>query len=402
MFLQWAVPGALLPLYSVRLKNLGFGEMDVAACCATQAVASVVSSLVAGQAADRWLSAEKVMATCALLAGLDLWLLAGLRQPLAVFAATLFFWMVTGPMLLLGTTIAFAHLREPEKQFGGVRLWGTVGWVAVGWLVSGWLAGPGWAGAVLRVLRPELPRPTMDDTFRLGGLAAFLLAGYTLSLPRTPPQKAGPGRGLLAPWEALKMLRGGPLATYCACVLGACVTFSFTNQSTPLLLEELGLRRHWLMRTLTLAQTTEVAFLAVLPAVLPRLGVRGTMLLGLLAWLGVMCVLAVGKPLGLVVASLGLNGLYVTGFMITGQMYLNSLAGSGLRASMQGLFSFVNGLGLLAGNLLAGWLRRWTHGELPPTFAVGACITVVLLVLFVAGFRHRSDESRACEGQGAA
>ena len=39
--------------------------------------------------------------------------------------------------------------------------------------------------------------------------------------------------------------------------------------------------------------------------------------------------------------------------------------------------------------LLAGWLRQLTRGELPPTFAVGAAITLALLILFVAGFRQR-------------
>ena len=390
MFLQWAVPGSLLPLYSVRLNALGFGEMATALCCATQAVAAVASSLIAGQVADRWMSAEKVMTVCAALAGADLWLLAELRQPLPLFLATLFFWMITGPMLLMGTTIAFAHLERPEKDFGAVRLWGTLGWVAIGWLVSCWLACPDWLHAWLVWLRPTEPRPVMADAFRLGGVTAFVLAGYTLTLPPTPPQTSPAKRGgPLAPLEAIKLLRGGTFATYCACVLGACITFSFTTQTTPLLLQQLGIERHWLMRTLTLAQSTEVLCLALLPAILFRFGVRGTMLLGLLAWLCAMCVLAIGRPVELVVASLGLNGLYVTGFLITGQVYANNLAGVGLRASVQGLFSFVNGLGLLAGNLLAGWLRRWTQGELPPTFAVGAAITAVLLILFVAGFRHR-------------
>jgi predicted MFS family arabinose efflux permease len=389
MFLQWAVPGSLLPLYSVHLKNLGFSEMAIASCCAAQAVAAVVSSLVAGQVADRWLSAEKAMACCAILAGLDLWLIAELHELVPMFLATLFFWMVTGPMLILGTTISFAHLDKPEQQFGSVRLWGTIGWVAICWLVGFWLASPDWLSAGQTWLRPWAPRPMMVDSFRMGGAIAFLLAGYTLTLPATPPgRKVAPGE-TVAPLEAIKLLRGGTFATYCACVLGACITFSFTTQTTPLLLQELGIERHWLTPAMTVAQSSEVLCLALLPGLLLRLGLRGTMLLGLGAWLCAMCVLAVGRPVELVVASLGLNGLYVTGFLIAGQVYLNSQGGEALRASVQGLFSFVNGLGLLAGNLLAGWLRDATEGELPVTFAVGAGITVALLILFVAGFRYR-------------
>ena len=350
MFLQWAVPGSLLPLYSVRLKTLGFSEMAVALCCATQAVAAV--AVVAPRRSDRR-PLDVRRESHGRLRRPGRRRSVGARrmdQPVPMFLATLVFWMVTGPMMLLGTTIAFAHLDRPEKQFGSVRLWGTIGWVAMGWLVSCWLANPEWVGGCLAWLRPPCPGRCIADGFRLGGVAAFLLAGYTFILPHTPPCKpVGKAGETAAPLEAIKLLRGGAFATYCACVLGACITFSFTTQTTPLLLQELGIERQWLMRTLTLAQTTEVLFLALLPAVLLRLGVRGTMLLGLAAWLCAMCVLAVGRPVELVVASLGLNGLYVTGFLITGQMYANSLAGVGLRASVQGLFSFVNGLGLLAG-----------------------------------------------------
>jgi MFS family permease len=395
MFLQWVVPGSLLPLYSVRLHALGFSEMATAVCCATQAVASVLSSLIVGQVADRWLSAEKAMAICAALAGLDLFVLAELTGPIEVFLATLIFWMLTGPLLLLGTTVAFTHLPRPETQFGGVRLWGTVGWAFISLLVGYVLAKPTWLALCLGWLRPGAPEPSIADGFRLGGFFSLLLAGYTFTLPRTPPKKPAPQHARhAAPLEAIKLLRGGSFAIYCACMLGACITFPFTTQTTPLLLQGLGIEKHWLTPTMSLSQMTEILSMAILPGILLRLGLRGTMLLGLGAWLAAMCVLAVGRPVELVIASLGLNGLYVTGFLIAGQVYVNSQAGGDLKASVQGLFTFVNGLGTLAGNLLAGWLRG-ARGELPFTFAVGAAITTALLLVFVAGFRYREASSAA-------
>jgi hypothetical protein len=68
-------------------------------------------------------------------------------------------------------------------------------------------------------------------------------------------------------------------------------------------------------------------------------------------------------------------------------VFANAQAEDDLRASVQGLLSCVNGMGLLIGNLLAGWLRWLMDGELPPTFTVGASLTTCLLVLFVIGFR---------------
>src|SRR5262249_39167552 len=186
---------------------------------------------------------------------------------------------------------------------------------------------------------------------------AFTLAVYGLTLPYTPPRQPTDPSKRFAPLEAIQLLKHAPFAIYCICLLGTAITFQFTTQSTPLLLDHLGVSREWLTPTMTVAQTTEVASLAVLPVLLLRLGVRGIMLLGLGAWFAAMCILAVGRPLELVVASQVLNGLFVTGFLIAGQVYVNTLADDDFRASVQGLFTCINGLGGLTGHLLAGWLR---------------------------------------------
>jgi MFS family permease len=389
MFLQWAVPGTVLPLYSLRLaSDLGFDPLQTGACCATQAVAAVCASLLAGQVADRWFSAERTLAVCAFLAGLDLWVLAELTTLPGVFLATLLFWLLCGPLLMLGTTVGFAHLPFPEKQFSGVRLWGTVGWMSAVLLAGCWLSGPPWLTAALAWVRPHDPRPERADAFRLGGVLALVLAGYALTLPRTPPTRPVGAANLLAPLAAMKLLRGGPFATYSLCMLGACITMPFTTQNTPLLLEQLGVPRAWLGPLQTPAQVTEVLALALLPVLLLRLGLRGTMLLGLGAWVVSLSVLALGRPVELVVASQVLNGLFIAGFMVAGQVFVNGQAAGDLRASAQGLFTFVNGVGLLIGNLLAGGLRAWAGARLADTFAVAAVFTGVLLVVFVLGFWH--------------
>jgi predicted MFS family arabinose efflux permease len=393
LFLQYAVPGAMLPLYSVRLTDLGFSELATALCCATQAMAVVGSSLAAGQLADRYFSAERTLAACALLAALDLWVLAEMAEPVGVFLATFFFWLVAGPLVLLGTTIALAHLQDPNKQFGPIRMWGTVGWLAIGWVVGAWLTSPVWGAALPEWLHPGLRAPELADGMRIGGLAALVLAGFTLLLPPTAPRKSA--AHALAPLRALGLLRDRSFAVYCACVLGSSICFPFTTQSTPLLLKKLGVTGAWLGPTQTVSQTTEIILLGLLPALLLRLGVRRTMVLGLAAWMVAMTILAVGRPLELVVASMTLNGLYVSGFLVAGQVYLNTRADDGMRASVQGLFSCCNGLGLLLGHLGAGWLRHRADGDLSLTFGVGAVLTTTLLVIFLIGFHPTITADRA-------
>jgi hypothetical protein len=387
MFLQYAIQGAVLPLYSARLHRLGFSEMELAACCASQAVALLVASVIAAHAADRWFSAERCLAFCALLAGVDLWLLAGLTTFAAIFAATLVFWLLSSPIVLLGTSICFAHLRNPDQEFGAIRLWGTVGWMAASWMLGYWFDNPGWACVLLGQVRPAMPCSEWPDLFRLGSLLAFVLAGFALLLPRTPPRPVP--RGGVAPLAALGRLRGGSFTVYSACMLGVFITLPFSTQGVPLLLGKLGVSQAWLPRALTLAQATEVICLALLPLLLLRLGLRGTMLLGLGAWTLALAILALGKPVGLVVGSLGFNGLCISGFVVAGQVFLNQYAGGDLRASVQSLYSLLSGAGMLIGNLLVGWLRRCAQGELPLAYTVGATLTGCLLFVFLLGFRER-------------
>jgi MFS family permease len=373
MFLQYAAPGAVWPMYSKRLEQLHFTPEETAACCATQALATVLAPLIVGHVADRWVAAERCLAVCSLLAGVDLLVLAELHSFAAVFAASLVLWLLIGPTLVLGTAICFTHLPHPERQFGPVRMWGTVSWMAANWVLAVclWVQGS---------------RQDLSVAFRLGAAVALALAVFALGLPHTPPLRRGGGP---APLAALRLLHGVPFVIFGLCLLGFCVTFSFSSQCTPLLLDRLGMAVDETAATLTLAQLSEVLTLALLPMFLLRLGLRGTMILGLGAWTSALWLLAVGRPLGLVVGSLPFNGLCIGGFLVAGQMFVNRTAGSGLRASAQALVTFVNGAGQFAGHLLVGQLRGPNGENFARVFLVGAVLTSVLFVLFLAAFRDR-------------
>ncbi len=390
MFLQYAPAGAVLPLYSTYLQEqLRFSSMGIAVCCATQAVAMLCAALVAGHIADRWMPAERLLGLCALIAGLDLWLLAEQDQPIPVFFGTLLYWLLTGPIWMLGATIGFAHLKHPERQYGPVRMWGTIGWIASAWTVGFWFQNPDWLCGVVGWLRPDLPISERADLFRIGGLMSFLLMVYTLTLPHTPPRPSHDGR--LAPLAALQLLHGRQFFVYALCFLGVCITFPFGTQGSPLLLRKLDTNEAYLPAILTIAQATEVICLGLLPLLLRWLGVRGTVLVGLIALTAALAVQALFASRTLVAGSLGFYGLVIACVFVAGQVFVNSRVHDGLRASVQSLLTFINGLGLLLGNLLFGALRRWAGGELQPPFAVGAILMSLLVVVFVFGFEGRRE-----------
>ena len=85
--------------------------------------------------------------------------------------------------------------------------------------------------------------------------------------------------------------------------------------------------------------------------------------------------------------SLGLHGVFISCFIVAGQLYINRLAQDDMRASAQGVMQLVNGLGLLTGHLLVGWLRGVVGTNYPAAFLPGAIVAGVVLFVFAVGFR---------------
>jgi hypothetical protein len=40
------------------------------------------------------------------------------------------------PTLALVNSVAFAQMQDPSKQFGKIRVWGTIGWIVAGLAIS--------------------------------------------------------------------------------------------------------------------------------------------------------------------------------------------------------------------------------------------------------------------------
>jgi predicted MFS family arabinose efflux permease len=174
--------------------------------------------------------------------------------------------------------------------------------------------------------------------------------------------------------------------------MGLCLTLSFAVQGMPLLFARLGVPDPWIPVAMTVSQSTELVTLFLLPMLLLRLEMRGTMLLGFVAWLAGLAVFALGGPLPLVLVMLGSWGMMICCYIVAGQVFVNSRARGDIRASAQALVTCANAAGQVAGNLLAGWIRSLSGGELGPMFAVAAGIVAALLVVFLIGFRPASEK----------
>ena len=113
-------------------------------------------------------------------------------------------------------------------------------------------------------------------------------------------------------------------------------------------------------------------------------------MLGAGAWATSASVQTVGTPAGLVIACLCLNGLYISCYIVAGQVCVNREAGDDFRASAQALISFSGGVGQVVGYLLSGAVRHAAGGAFRPTFAVAAALAWLAVAILFAGWPQES------------
>jgi MFS family permease len=374
ILIAFAIMGAWVPVFTLHLKQLGFSPEATAWASAGNAIAAMLAPLLWGQVADRWLAMQRCISLCALATGIGLLTLAELCDPFTVILASLAMWYFLIPTIGLSTSLIFRQLDHPEREYGKIRMWGTVGWVAASWCLTLWFNVSEW-------LTGSAAARDLADSLRLGGLAALLLAAYAWT-----PARAWYARWADAPLTAMYLFRDRSFAVYSVCMFGLNVTLAFSIQLNPLLFAGLGVSAEQLPLCLTIAQSTEVLFLYLLPLLLLRFGTKPIMVLGGFSWTVGMASLAIGAPLWLTLGSLVTHGVFICCFFIAGQVFVNRQASHDIRASAQGLLLLISGSGLLLGHLLVGWIRAETDDNYRVAYVIAAGVTAALMGLFVACF----------------
>ena len=308
------------------------------------------------------------------------------------------------PTISITNSIAFANMPS-SKDFGFVRLWGTIGWIAVAWpfvfILVDW-KGVGsigdmgfvtWLKDALRRFDPS--SGTTAYTFTAAGVASLLLAAFSLVLPHTPPKKSGEP---LAWLEALKLLRHPfILVLFFVTFLDAAVHQFFFYWSATFLKVGVKIPGNWVMPVMSIGQVAEIVTMAFLALVLKNLGWRFTMVVGILGHAARFAVFAFAQQLPEELrqpAAIGVNvlhGICYAFFFATVYIFIDEYFPKDARTSAQGLFNMlILGLGPIASNFVSGRLGEFFAPEgSPPDFQsiflvplATALVAATLLLLF--------------------
>src|SRR5215203_1656577 len=373
MVLEFFIWGAWYPLIFGYLPSLGFtpGEQSWILSCFP--VAAIVGMFFSNQFADRNFAAERFLSVSHLIGGVAMLSLAWTRSFWPFFGAMLVHCLLYVPTISITNSIAFTHMKDAQKEFGIVRMGGTIGWVLAAWPMTFILVDwdrvnaaqttgfVNWMGTVLGsgLTGPALQAGTRW-TFVVAGIASLLLAVFSLSLPHTPPKPATTSANKFAWLEALRLL-SAPfiLVLWLVTFVDATVHNLFFNWTgtflgTDVAAGGVGIPGNWIMPVMSIGQVAEILTMAILGMTLKRLGWRTTMIIGILGHAARFAVFAFfPENQALVILINIVHGVAYAFFFATVYIFVDEFFPKDVRASAQGLFNLmILGFGPLVANVL--------------------------------------------------
>ena len=377
MVLEFFIWGAWLPLIFGYLPSLGFNAGQQSLILNAFPVAAIVGMFFSNQFADRNFAGEKFLAFSHLVGGLAILGCGFVKGFWPFFGLMLVHCLLYVPTISITNAIAFANMKDPQKEFGMVRMGGTIGWILAAWpftfILVDWAkvdaAKPdgivAWVGAVLaNGLSGQPLQDATKWTFVVAGLASLILAAFSLTLPHTPAKPAAKGEDMA--WLSAVKLLSHPfvlvlwLVTFVDSFVHNCY---FNWAGTFLGSKSVGIAGNWIMPVMSIGQIAEILTMFVLGATLKKLGWRTTMVLGVLGHavrFGVWAFLPSAQ--GLIIFIQVMHGICYAFFFATVYIFVDEHFPKDIRSSAQGLFNLmILGIGALVANSICPTLIQGTY-----------------------------------------
>ncbi len=378
MALQFFIWGAWLPLVFGYLPSLGFTPLEQSLILSAFPVASIVGMFFSNQWADRSGSPERVLAVSHLIGGLAILGCGFTRSFWPFFGLMLVHCLLYVPTISITNSIAFANLQNAGRQFGLVRMGGTVGWILAAWpftfVFVNWAAVDAaapqgfvnWLGTALaNPLTGDAAKAAASSTFVVAGIASLVLAAFSLALPKAPAVTQ-PSAGRTAWAEAFALLRHPFFVVlWLVTLVDSFVHNAYFNWTgvflgTPAEAGGVGIAANWIAPVMSIGQVAEIVTMLVLGATLKTLGWRTTMVVGVLGHAARFAVYAFfPASAGMIIAVQVLHGICYAFFFATVYIFVDAYSPKDIRASAQGLFNLqILGIGALLANIICPWLLQ--------------------------------------------
>lgn len=391
MFLEFFIWGAWFVTLGTFLgNNLKASGSETAAVFSTQSWGAIIAPFIIGLIADRYFNAEKILGILH-IAGAFLMYQMYQSTDIGLFYIYVLSYMVLYmPTLALVNSVAFNQMKDPEKEFANIRVWGTIGWILAGLAISflfHWDAVEAVSAGLLK------------NTFLLAGIAALVLGLLSFTLPKTPP-KVSEGKikiGDIIGLDALRLLKDKNFLIFFISSILICIPLAFYYQNAHPFLTAAGVENP--TGKMAIGQISEALFLLFIPVFFARFGFKKTILVGMLAWAVRYVLFAYGNGGDLsfmLITGIALHGICYDFFFVSGQIYTNSKAGEKYKSAAQGLITLATyGIGMLIGFAVAGWITdnyKTAEGAINwvMVWIIPAGIAFVVFLIFALLFKEKN------------
>jgi nucleoside transporter len=373
MFFQFFIQGSWYVTMGTYLgRTLDFTGVQIGLAYSTAAIAAIISPVIVGMIADRFFSANRVLAFLNVTGAFLLFWLTRIGSFSLFFPVLLLYSICFMPTMSLTNSISFANLESPAKEFSKIRLFGSLGWIGAGLLIS------------------ALKLESFSTPFLIGAGVSLLSGFYALSLPYNAPVKSAgkAGVGQLLGFDAFRLTRERSFLILLLFSMLICIPLAFYDSFTNLFITDVGIENA--AAAMSLGQVAEVIFLFIFPIFFLKLRYKGSIVAAIVAWVmmyGLFTLSAATGNNGFIYAVLPLHGFCFTFFFVAGQLFVDEKAPSSLRNSAQGLLAFATyGVGKYMGTLVAGNVVQFHTAEGGYNWMYVWSVPFVMTVLFLLGF----------------
>lgn len=367
-----------MPIISLYLKNeLGFSGSQTGFIMSLTAFSSLLSPIIAACIADRIISAERLLFCLHLVGSLLLFGLYLQKNFAFVLIFNLLYWLTIGPTSALTTAITFHHSPNAVKNFGPIRLWGTIGWICAAWFFRIFLSG--------KFLNTN---GSLRYAILMGIVASIVLSLFSLTIP-TGSRKTK-GKIVLFPKDSLKIIFEKPVLIFCVFAMLIAIADRFYVFGAPLFLKSLNFKEGEIMAYLSIGQIPEILCLAIFGSLISRLGIKKIFLLGIFLEIFRFSIFSVSTSLLYVFSGIAVHGLTYSLIFVAASIYLDKKCTVQSRAGVHQFFGlFVTGISTLIGNLLAGIFADIISSSFLKTLPSYNSFTfywIIPLILSIVGF----------------
>ena len=380
MFMEFFIWGGWFVTMGTYLsKSIGATDVQNGLAYGTQSLGAIIAPFVIGLIADKFFSAQKILGVLH-LAGAGLMYFISTKEDFASFYPLLLIYMICFmPTLALVNSVTLKQIKNAEKEFSFIRVWGTVGWIVAGLLI-GWMA---WEQSGQLV-----------NTFKVTAAVSLVLGLFSFTLPDTPPGKAGSKttiRDILG-LDALSLLKQKNFLIFFIASMLICIPLAFYYQETNKFLNELKVSGA--AAKMSIGQMSETLFMVLMPFFFARFNIKKMLLFGMIAWVLRYLMFGFGDAdtgIWMLYIGIALHGICYDFFFVSGQIYTDQQAGEKNRSSAQGMITLATyGVGMLIGFWFAGSVSEyyktadghdWKSIWMIPA-GIAAAITILFLLFF--------------------